>query len=126
MIKMPDTKGKYFSVKYRTKIQGVHYTPSVCYPLPLGLQTVIEEMTVKDMAKIYMEKVRFVTGVPYPVKKLEIDTAGPRPSSVSTPDIKTDEAVRQVAKKTSAVSPARPGRKSVRSGYITQANREFD
>jgi hypothetical protein len=119
MIKMPDTKGKFFSVKYSTRIQGVLYIPSVCYPLSTGLQAVIEEMAAKDMAKIYTEKVRFVTGVPYPVKKPETGDAPPRPSSVSTPGIK--------AGKKAQAAPEKPqGRKSGRNAYAAQVNREFD
>jgi hypothetical protein len=123
MLKMPDTKGKYFSVKHSTKIQGAHYIPSVCYPLSQGLQAVIEEMETKDMARIYPEKVRFVTGVPYPVKKPEKSTAALRPSSVSTPEVKAGSAAQPDAKKSSGKFE-KPGLKSGRSGYTTQ--REFD
>jgi hypothetical protein len=83
MLKMPDTRGKYFSVKHGMTIQGARYTPSVCYPLSSGLQAVIEELAAKDMARIYPEKVRFVTGVPYPVKKPEAGKAAPQPSSAA-------------------------------------------
>jgi hypothetical protein len=125
MLKMPETKGKYFSVKYSTKIQGAHYIPSVCYPLSSGLQTIIEEMAAKDMAKIYPEKVRFVTGVPYPVKKPETSTAAVQPSSVSIPKVKTGSMTQPDTNK-SPDGPGKPGRKSGRSGYITQKEREFD
>jgi hypothetical protein len=85
MIKMPDTRGRYFSVKHGMRIQGTLYVPSVCYPLPAGLQTVVEEMAAKGMTRIYTEKMRFVTGVPYPVKKPEAGVAALRSSSVSAP-----------------------------------------
>jgi hypothetical protein len=126
MLKMPGTKAKFFSVKHSTKIQGTHYIPSVCYPLLPGLQAVIEEMAAKDMARIYPEKVRFVTGVPYPVKKPETGTAASRPSSVSTPDIKAGDAVKQAVKKTQAAPEKQQGRKSGRNTYTSQVNREFD
>jgi hypothetical protein len=118
MLKMPDTKGKYFSVKHGTKIQGAHYTPSVCYPLPSGLQTVIEEMAAKDMARIYPEQVRFVTGVPYPVKKPEANAAVPQSSSVPVLKVNTGSAARPDTKKG-------PGRKSGRNSFTTQTGREF-
>jgi hypothetical protein len=121
MLKMPDTKAKYFSVKHGTKIQGALYVPSVCYPLPQGLQTVIEEMAAKDMARIYPEKVRFVTGVPYPVKK---PGSALRPSSVPVPEARAEGAVKPAARKPSV--PERTGRKSGRGAYTAQANREFD
>jgi hypothetical protein len=125
MLKMPDTKGKFFSVKHSTKIQGAHYIPSVCYPLSSGLQTVIEEMAAKDMAKVYPEKVRFVTGVPYPVKKPETSATVPQSSSVSASKVKTGSAAQPDGKKGPG-GPEKPGRRYGRSGYITQKGREFD
>jgi hypothetical protein len=126
MIKMPDTKSRFFSVKHSTRIQGALYIPSVCYPLSTGLQTVIEEMAAKDMARIYTEKVRFVTGIPYPVKKRETGAAVPRPSSVSTPDVKDGDAVKQTVKKTRTAPEKQQGRKSRRSAYTSRVDREFD
>jgi hypothetical protein len=125
MLKMPNTRSKYFSVKYGTKIQGMLYIPSVCYPLPSGLQTVIEDMAVDGLARIYTEKVRFVTGVPYPVKKPETGTVALRPPSVSAPEIKAGDALKQAVKKPPA-APEKSGRKSGRSSYAAQVNREFD
>jgi hypothetical protein len=125
MIKMPDTKAKYFSVKHSTKIMGARYIPSVCYPLSQGLQTVIGEMAAKDMARIYPEKVRFVTGVPYPVEKPETSAAAPQSSSVPVPRVKTGSTLQPDGKKGPGVSD-KPGRKSGRSGYITQKGREFE
>jgi hypothetical protein len=121
MVKMPDTRGKFFSVTHSTRIQGAHYIPSVCYPLSSGLQAVIEEMAAKDMAKIYTGKVRFVTGVPYPVKKPE--TSATEPSSVPKPQAKA--GAQPDAKKHPAASE-RPGRRSGRSAFTSQTNREFD
>jgi hypothetical protein len=121
MLKMPDTKGKFFSVAHSTRIQGVHYTPSVCYPLSAGLQAAVEEMAAGGMARIYPERVRFVTGVPYPVKKPE--AAVPRPSSVPAPEVKT--GARSAVKTTPAVTE-KPGRKYGKSAFTSQTNREFD
>jgi hypothetical protein len=125
MLKMPNTEGKYFSVKHSTKIQGTRYIPSVCYPLSSGLQTVIEEMAAKDMARIYPEKVRFVTGVPYPVKKPETGAAASQPSSVSTPGAKTGSAAQPDTKKGPG-TPGKPGRKSGRNAFTSQTGREFE
>jgi hypothetical protein len=118
MLKMPDTKSKYFSVKYSTRIQGAHYAPSVCYPLPTGLQVVIEEMAAKGMARIYAEKVRFVTGVPYPVKK-------PETGALASPSAPAPEATAGGVKNPAAV-PEKPGRKSGKGAFTARANREFD
>jgi hypothetical protein len=125
MIKMPDTKGKFFSVKYSTKIQGAFYIPSVCYPLPAGLQTVVEEMAANDLARIYTEKVRFVTGVPYPIRKPETGAAASRSAAVPAPDTKASDAVKQAVTKTPAV-PEKQGRKSGRNTYTSQVHREFE
>jgi hypothetical protein len=108
MLKMPETKAKFFSVKYSVAIQGVRYIPSICYPLPQGLSSVIEELASKDMAKIYAEEVRFVTGVPYPVRKPE----AVRTSSVPTPK--------------SQAAAKKPGRRAGKGALAAQANREFD
>jgi hypothetical protein len=108
MLKTPETKARFFSVRYSVKIQGVRYIPSVCYPLSEGLRSVIEEMAGKDIAKVHTEEVRFVTGVPYPVRKPE----ALRSSSVSTPKPQA------AAKK--------PGRRTAKSALAAQTNREFD
>jgi hypothetical protein len=98
MLKMPDTKPRYFSVTHSTKIQGAHYVPSVCYPLTNSLQATVEEMVKKDLAKTYPEKVRFVTGVPYPVKQPEAV-----PSSAPVPNVKTGKTLG-----TEYASPGKP------------------
>jgi hypothetical protein len=124
MVKMPDTKNKFFSVTHSTRIQGVQYIPSVCYPLSSGLQAAIEEMAANDMARIYPEKVRFVTGVPYPVKKPETGTAASRPSS-AVQEAEAGSTVQPAVRKPSAATE-KSGRKSGRNAYTPQANRAFD
>jgi hypothetical protein len=123
MIKTPDTKGKFFSVKYSVTIQGTRYIPSVCYPLASGLLNVVEEMAAKGMAQVYPEKVRFVTGVPYPAKKRE--TVAARAASVPMPEVKVTGVLKQPGKKPPA-TPEKQGRKSGRSAYAAQVSREFD
>jgi hypothetical protein len=118
MLKMPDIKAKFFSVKHSTKIQGVHYIPSVCYPLPSELQAVVKEMAAKDMARMYPEKVRFVTGVPYPVRKPAAGAAAPEPSSASG-------TVKPVVQGP-PVMAGKTGQKLGRKGSAAQAGREFD
>jgi hypothetical protein len=117
MLNMPDTRGKYFSVKHSTKIQGVNHIPSVCYPLPSSLQATIEAMAAKGLARIYTEKVRFVTGVPYPVKKPE--TPATQTSFVSAPEVKFDTTEKPAV-------PERPGRRSGRGAVAPQGRREFE
>jgi hypothetical protein len=121
MLKMPDTKVRYFSVTHSTKIQGVRYTPSVCYPLSPGLQAAVEEMAACGMARIYADKVRFVTGAAYPVKKPETGTAAPQPASA--PEARAGV---QTAVKKSPAAAEKPGRKSGRGAYTAQTGREFD
>jgi hypothetical protein len=125
MLEVPDTKVRFFSVKHSTRVQGALYIPSVCYPLSQGLQPVVEEMAARDMARLYPEKVRFVTGIPYPVKKPETSAAALQPSSVSAPGAKPGGMVKQDAGK-SPVVPEKPGRRSGRSAYTSRTNREFD
>jgi hypothetical protein len=69
MLNMPDTKVRFFSVTNSTLIQGVRFIPSVCYQLTASIQDAVNEMAAKGVARIYPEKVRFVTGVPYPIAK---------------------------------------------------------
>jgi hypothetical protein len=123
MLKMPDAKMKYFSVKHSTKIQGVRYTPSVCYPLAQDLRAVIEKMASEDTARIYPEKVRFVTGAPYPVKKPE--TRAPQPSSAPAAGVKTAAAGKPAAPITSAAL-GKLGRKPGKNAGAPPPDREFD
>jgi hypothetical protein len=116
MINIPDTKPRYFSVRHSLEIQGTRYIPSVCYPLSQGLQAVIEKMTAEGIARVYPEKVRFVTGTPYPVKKSEERPAALQPSSVS--------AKPRGHKPSAAVE--KPVRKSVKGAASPQTKREFD
>jgi hypothetical protein len=123
MIQMPDTRGKFFSVKHSTKLQGVRYTPSVCYPLSSGLQAVVERMASEGLARIYTERVRFVTGVPYPVQKPAAPTAAAQLSSVSMPEA---QAVAKPEVTPPLAAPEKPGRKSGRNTAASRTNREFN
>jgi hypothetical protein len=85
MIKAPETRGKFFSVSRDFTIQGVKFRPAICYPLKPLLQSAVEGLAGSGSAKIYAEKVRFVSGVAYPVKKPEAaapeaGAAGKKPS----------------------------------------------
>ena len=64
MLKTPETKGKFFAVKFSTVIQGMRHVPAVCYPVPAELQSAVDEMAAKGLARVFSEKVRFVTGSP--------------------------------------------------------------
>jgi hypothetical protein len=117
MINMPESKGKFFSVKFSTTIRGVRYTPSVCYKLTSDLQPVIEGIAKGDnpLARIYPEEVRFVTGVAYPVSKKEkASEAVPQTSSsVSTARDKTVVPASGLATVTSPADAALAAGKSV-------------
>jgi hypothetical protein len=118
MIKMPDTKGNFFSVKHSTTIRGAKHTPSVCYKLTSDLQSTVEEMAKGDnpLAHIYPEEVRFVTGVPYPVKKPVAAPSSSVPASKGKP---ASPAPAQVA----AVAGKSGSKRSAKGAYAQQTRR---
>ena len=69
MLRTTESGGLFFSVTYTTSIGGVNHFPSVCYRLSGDLRPTVEGMVKEGLAKIYDGEVRFVSGVPYPVKK---------------------------------------------------------
>jgi hypothetical protein len=117
---MPETKHKFFSVKHTTKLGTARYIPAVCYKIPYSLQETIEGMAAQGLARVYAEEVRFVTGIPYPVKK-PVTEAAARPSSV--PVLKAEE---KTAPALPLVKQGRTGGKPGKSGFTQQAAREFD
>ncbi len=60
---------KWFSVKGDMSIGGVKFKSGVCYKVQSGHEKVIEELASKKMAAVYDTEVRFVTGVPIPIRK---------------------------------------------------------
>jgi hypothetical protein len=122
MLKMPETREVFFSVSQNVVMQGIMFRPAICYPLKPQVRAVVERMADKGLAKIYPEKVRFVSGTAYPVKKP--DAVPSTPSSVSSPKPKAAGAVKK------APAPeGKRGRKTGRSGFVTQTrkeDREFD
>jgi hypothetical protein len=67
-----DSKYKFFSVKDAVKMDGVPYRPSMCYPIRgAAMERTVMDLIAKGAARGFTEEVRFVTGVPYPVKKPE-------------------------------------------------------
>ena len=63
-------KYRYFSVKYAMQINGVPHRPSMCYPIRgAAMEHTVMDLITKGDARGFTEEVRFVTGVPYPVKK---------------------------------------------------------
>jgi hypothetical protein len=68
----------FFSVKRNMTIDGVPYRPAMCYPITsLAMERAVLDLIAKGEARGFAEEVRFVTGVPYPVKK----TAPPAPAA---------------------------------------------
>jgi 2-hydroxychromene-2-carboxylate isomerase len=66
--------GKYtfFSVRNTVKMDGVPYRPSMCYPIRgAAMERAVMDLIAKGEARGFSEEVRFITGVPYPVKKPE-------------------------------------------------------
>jgi hypothetical protein len=123
MITMPETKGKFFSISQSVTIQGVRYHPAICYPLNPQFRDVVEGMVKDGVAKIYGEKMRFISGVAYPVRKPGPARAASRLSSAPAPEV---SGKRDVKKPVAALK--QPGRKSGRGGYATQETkaREFN
>jgi hypothetical protein len=120
MITMPETKHKFFSVKHTTKLGTARYIPAVCYKIPYSLQETVEGMAAQGLARVYAEEVRFVTGVPYPVKKPAAEAAA-RPSSAPVSHA-GDTSVPAVPSAKRGRAGGKPGKGSV----TQQAAREFE
>jgi hypothetical protein len=118
---LSEMKGRFFAVKFSTTIHGVRYIPSVCYPLSTGLYSTIEEMATKGMAKIFIEKVRFVTGVPYPVGSADVS------SSVSAPQVRTEPVHKQPSPKlTGSSSTGKSTRRTGKNAFTSQTHKEYE
>jgi hypothetical protein len=117
---MPETKYKFFSVKHTTRLGAERYIPAVCYKIPYSLQETVDGMAAQGLARVYAGEVRFVTGVPYPVKKPAAEAAV-QSSSVSAP--KAEEKAGPVLP---SVTRGRTGGRSRKGGFIQQTAREFD
>ena len=68
---------KYFSVKYTTTMLGTRYIPSVCYKMDTILEETIKQLAKRGDARIYDQKVRFVSGVAIPVAKERLFSSAP-------------------------------------------------
>ena len=77
---MADTKSRFFSVKYTMNIGMGRFIPSVCYKLTQDIQSAVEKLAAEGGAKLYTEQVRFISGVPCPLKKPE----QPKPAAESS------------------------------------------
>jgi len=62
---------KYFSTKFTVQMMGARFIPSVCYKLDEIIAPTVAKLAEAGEARTYPEKVRFVNGVPIPVKKPE-------------------------------------------------------
>jgi endonuclease YncB( thermonuclease family) len=63
-------KTAFFSVKHGVQIDGAPYRPAICYPVRgLAMERAVAELIAAGAARGYAEEVRFINGVPYPVKK---------------------------------------------------------
>jgi hypothetical protein len=125
MLKTPDARGKFFSVSKGVSIQGTKFNPAICYPLTDVLRPVIEKLEAAGMARTYTEKMRFVSGVAYPVRKPETGSAAKQTSSASRSEVKPGATVKPVVKKSTSPTD-KTGRKSGRSAFTSQTSREFD
>ena len=117
---MPEARYKFFSVKHTTRLGAERYIPAVCYKIPYSLQKTIDGMVAQGLARVYAEEVRFITGVPYPVKKPAAEAAV-QLSSVSVPKAEEKDVPAR-----SSVKHGRTGRKSRKGGFTQQTAREFE
>lgn len=53
---------KFFAVKKVLKIGGKKHVPSVCYPITDDIAHTIDELVAQNLAVIFAEKVRFISG----------------------------------------------------------------
>lgn len=113
MIKMPQTAENFFSVSISCVFNGHKFRPGVCYKLSGGIKEAVKSMEKNGQAKIYAEEMRFVTGVPHPIRKAEPDTQPVPPTA-------------QRAESTVRKPPKKSGRAHGRGAYTNQADREFD
>jgi len=58
---------KFFSLKYGATIGGEVFRPAMCYPMQTRLEDAIGKLVQKDMAAVYEQEVRFVSGAAVPV-----------------------------------------------------------
>jgi hypothetical protein len=102
-----ENKAVYFSVTYTASIGMMRCVPQVCYKMSEDIRATVEDMEEKGLARIFQEEMRFISGVPMPIKK---------------PGDKT-EALSSVSSEESLNEPvlAKHGRKNRIRG-----NREFD
>jgi hypothetical protein len=117
MLETPDTKSRYFSVKFSSIIGGTRYVPSVCYRVTVNVQAAVEKMVQEGNARLYLKEVRFINGTPFPVKKDETPETPVQPSSGSIPQSEIGRA----GKPESRVRSGIPG-----AGKTVQKGREFD
>jgi hypothetical protein len=71
MLHVQEIKDRFFSVKHSMVVRGTRYIPAVCYKLTSDLQRTVEGLVKEGLAAVYPQEVRFVSGVPYPVKRPE-------------------------------------------------------
>jgi hypothetical protein len=125
MLKTPEARGKFFSVSKGVSIQGTKFNPAICYPVTDVLRPAVEKLEEAGVARTYAERMRFISGVAYPVRKPETGIAAGQPSSVPASAVKTGSTVKPAAKKPPAAAKT-PGRKSGRSAFTAQTGREFN
>jgi hypothetical protein len=60
----------FFSVKVPRRIDGDVYRSAMCYPvIGTAMERIVADLIAKGEARGFAEEVRFINGVPYPIKK---------------------------------------------------------
>ena len=81
--------GKYFAVRKVLKIGGKKHIPSVCYPITDDIAGTVNELVAQNLATLYDEKVRFMSGR---AVKVVGDTEGDGPRIVyPSPKVATED-----------------------------------
>jgi hypothetical protein len=76
---------QFYSVSRGMKIDGVVRRVSVCYPLTDNVAGTVRKLVESGMARIYNEEMRFVSGVPIPMKRVVPKPQAPAPVIEAAP-----------------------------------------
>jgi hypothetical protein len=109
---------RFFSVKFETKINGERFRPAMCYPIKGAIEKAVEELAAQELARLFADEVRFVSGAPIPVKK---------PVTIVAPLAGAQEAqpVAGLPESSSAPASGRRKKPSMRGGFAEQGFSEF-
>jgi hypothetical protein len=68
---------KYFSLKNSCLINGERFSNGIAYPLKSSLERAVTDLVEKGEARMFDGPVRFVSGVPVPLRKQDAPAPAP-------------------------------------------------